>query len=192
MFYAMAPFVLRRSKKLLLSLIAASVVIRLVLVAFGFHGAPWDYRFFPSELALFLTGAMGYRLITQQSERRTASWLHYILLVSTVMIAVILGRPEPGDPLRWRPSFLAMWILVAAVPWLFTRTRTNRYDRIIGELSYPIYICHMIAIFAAEKGVFGPPRPVVTVIVAVVLSVVFYAGVDLPLERFRHRLLKRA
>lgn len=191
MFYALAPFVLRRSKRLLLSLIALSIIIRLVLVAFGFHGAPWDYRFFPSELALFLTGAMGYRLVTQQPENKAASWFKYVLLVSVVMIAVILGRPEPGDPLRWRPSFAAMWMMVAAIPWLFAFTRTNRYDRIIGELSYPIYICHMIAIFAAEKGVFGTPNPVVTVIVAVALSVFFYVAVDIPLERFRHRLMKR-
>jgi peptidoglycan/LPS O-acetylase OafA/YrhL len=190
MFYALAPFLLRRSKRLLLLLIALSVTIRLVLVAFGFHGEPWSYRFFPSELALFLTGAMGYRLVTQQGGGK-ASWLKYILLVSVVMIAVILGRPEPGQPFHVRPSYPAMWILVAAVPWLFQLTKTNRYDRVVGELSYPIYICHMIAIFAAEKGVFGAPRPIVTVMVGVALAVVFYTAVDIPLERFRHRLLKK-
>ena len=191
MFYALAPFILRRSKRLLLLLIALSIAIRLVLVALGFHGAPWDYRFFPSELALFLTGAMGYRLVTQQKERQAAAWLQYILVVSAVMIAVILGRPEPGDPFRWRPSFFAMWLLVAAIPWLFALTKKNRRDRMVGELSYPIYITHMIVIFAAGKGVFGPPRPIVTVVLAVALAVVFYAAVDLPLERFRHRLANR-
>ena len=168
-----------------------SCTIRLVLVAFGFQGEPWSYRFFPSELALFLTGAMGYRLVTQQGGGKDASWFKYILLATGVMIAVILGRPEPGHPFHLRPSYPAMWFLVAAVPWLFALTKTNRYDRIVGELSYPIYICHMIAIFASEQGVFGTPRPVVTVLVGLALAVVLYGAVDIPLEQFRHHLLKK-
>jgi hypothetical protein len=49
----------------------------------------------------------------------------------------------------------------------------------------------MIAIFAAEQGAFGAPRPAVTVTVGLALAVVFYAAVDVPLERFRHRLVKK-
>jgi peptidoglycan/LPS O-acetylase OafA/YrhL len=186
-FYAVAPFILTRSKRVLLALVALSVGTRLILVALGLHGEPWSYRFFPSELALFLTGALAYRLVTQPA--KTASWMHYGVLVSLVMIAVILGRPEVGESFRFRSSFIAMWLLVLAIPFLFSLTRSNRLDKVIGELSYPLYISHMIPVIAAQSGAFGHPHPVVIGAAGLVLAGCFYLAIDMPVERFRHRLL---
>jgi hypothetical protein len=40
-----------------------SLVLRLVLQFwFNYQGDPWSYRFFPSEFAVFLIGALAYRV----------------------------------------------------------------------------------------------------------------------------------
>ena len=188
MFYAMAPFVLTRSKRVLLALLTLSVGTRLMLIPFGLRGEPWSYRFFPSELALFLTGAMAYRLVTKPV--KAPFWMQYFLIATVVIIAVVCGRAEVGDPFRFRPSFVAMWLLLLGIPGLFSLTRSNVIDRTIGELSYPLYISHMIAVFAAQSGIFGQPHPIFTAIIALALAVFFYVAIDMPIERFRHRLLK--
>ena len=57
-FYLIAPFVLRDKWKIVVLLIA-SLTLRIILI---FNGIglkdPWTFRFFPSELALFLIGAL--------------------------------------------------------------------------------------------------------------------------------------
>ena len=189
-FYAMAPFILTRSKRLLLALVGLSVGTRLILVVLGLHGEPWSYRFFPSELALFLTGALAYRLVIQPAT--APSWTHYSVLVAGVMVAVICARTEFGEPFRFRPSFIAMWLLVLAIPFLFSLTRSSRIDRVIGELSYPLYISHMIPVIAAQSGAFGHPHPVLLATMGLVLAGFFYVAIDMPVERFRHRLLKQS
>jgi len=188
MFYAIAPFILTRSKRLLVTLVALSVGLRLMLAALGLRGEPWSYRFFPSELALFLTGALAYRLVTKN--RDAPLWRDYFLIATVVMIAVVCGRAELGDPFRFRPSFVAMWMLLLAIPWLFSLTRSNRVDRTICELSYPLYISHMTLVIAAKSGAFGHLNPMLTILAALVLAVLFYVAIDMPIERFRHRLLK--
>ena len=62
-FYLIAPFIVRRSVGAIMVAFAASLGVRLCLQFwFGYQGDPWSYRFFPSELAVFLIGALGYRV----------------------------------------------------------------------------------------------------------------------------------
>src|SRR5262249_20142393 len=62
-FYLVAPFVLPR-RKLLLALLAASLALRAVLLYTGLgFDDPWTYRFFPTELALFLSGSLSHQVL---------------------------------------------------------------------------------------------------------------------------------
>ncbi|WZB73776.1 acyltransferase family protein [Achromobacter insuavis] len=55
-FYLIAPYVLHSPRRLLV-LLAASLALRAVLITSGIGlSDPWTYRFFPTELALFLAG----------------------------------------------------------------------------------------------------------------------------------------
>ena len=57
-FYLIAPFVLPR-RRLVYVLFAASLALRVAFILRGFgRFDPWSYRFFPTELALFLAGAL--------------------------------------------------------------------------------------------------------------------------------------
>jgi peptidoglycan/LPS O-acetylase OafA/YrhL len=62
LFYALAPFIVRRSIWLIGLFCALSLAFRLILIVLGFSGEPWNRTLFPSELIYFLLGVLGYRL----------------------------------------------------------------------------------------------------------------------------------
>jgi peptidoglycan/LPS O-acetylase OafA/YrhL len=59
-FYLIAPFIVRRKLRFILILLFLSLILRLFLYQSGFKNDPWTFRFFPTELALFLIGIAGY------------------------------------------------------------------------------------------------------------------------------------
>ncbi len=62
-FYLIAPFLVRKKLPVILLLIAGSFLLRgYIYFILGMHHDPWTYRFFPTELALFLFGTISYHI----------------------------------------------------------------------------------------------------------------------------------
>ena len=138
-FYLIAPFILTRPK-LLIALFSLSIAVRLYLMNAGLmHIDPWNYRFFPSELALFILGAWAHQygmplarrlgLLTHKRSQ-IVTWA----FIGLVLIFVTLDRDFP--------RLLMIVLFTLALPFMFHFQKHNRWDRWIGELSYPIYIVH--------------------------------------------------
>lgn len=165
-FYLLAPFILKRSVRFVVALAIASILLRMALqFAFGWSGDPWSYRFFPSELALFLLGAIAHR-----ADRR-------VLLAMALVIAAVLFVNRPGGIGRAASvSFVAMSAI--AIPWLFAVTKDWSWDKFLGELSYPIYVVHLLvgALIA---------NPAVALAVTIAASIALYLFVDRPVDRWR-------
>jgi len=158
-FYLMAPFILSK-RRILVSLLALSLSLRVGLIYFGLGSRdPWTYRFFPTELALFLLGALAHqvllpfyrdKLATVQIEKyaRIATYL----LIFITLVFSFLPVNETTKTLVLFAMFLAL------MPLTFVFQSKRAWDKWIGDLSYPIYICHMLVIyvltFALEK--LGP------------------------------------
>lgn len=194
-FYLLAPFVVRRPIFALVFLIAGSVLCRLLLASMlGWRGDPWSYRFFPSELAFFLAGVLAYRL---QWKRGPSSglWIAALALLGTVLGLVdILGVWQPGAPAqRWArvPLFA---FLVASIPTLFRWTKDWKADRYVGDLSYPLYVCHCLVIWIAGV-VCGSLTTwsgrVLAIVGTVLFAVALQKWVDVPVDRFRHARLRQ-
>ncbi len=121
-FYLLAPFLVRRGPMFIAAMIAASLLLRMTLQGtFGFSGDPWSFRFFPSEIALFLAGSLGYYVYA--------------------FVCLAINRWD-GIPRLASLSLLAL--VIVAVPRLFEVTKTIAWDKYIGELSYPLYIGHFL------------------------------------------------
>jgi peptidoglycan/LPS O-acetylase OafA/YrhL len=154
LFCAVAPWLVRRSALVILGVLAASLVVRVVCYA-GFHlnFDPWTYRFFPNELALFLLGAVGYKIYRAPWRARAAEglwiWaLFALVLTLTVAFPFIPGR---GSLKAW-PYFA---LTTVTLPFLFAETKNWRWDRWLGELSYPIYLIHFLIIWICQAAL--PP-----------------------------------
>ena len=139
-FYLIAPFILF-SKRLMILLFLASLTLRLTFIWAGFGlQDPWHYRFFPTELAVFLAGALSHQVLMPWLRARgllSAPWAHGATLLVFGYCVVYFLLPYRGTQ-----TVLLLVLVTAALPFLFDFQRRHRWDRRIGDLSYPIYITH--------------------------------------------------
>jgi len=190
-FYLIAPFVVRRRAPSIAVVLFASLALRLFLQFYnGWYGDPWSYRFFPSELALFMLGAIGYRVYrapTTGTDRRPVEL--YMVAGLCAAVALLINR---WHGLSRVASVGLLFVLVLAIPYLFRGSKSLAVDRILGELSYPIYICHFLVIWAIDVlGIAGQGavRGFVIIAFTILLASALYWGIDRPIDAWRHRRL---
>ncbi|MCR9248644.1 MAG: acyltransferase [bacterium] len=201
LFYAIAPFVVRRHVLVVGGLLGCSLLLRVVLVkGWGLGHDPWSYRFFPTELALFLAGALayrGYRLIEHLPRARAllfspaVTWSMFAALIFAVLAYPLL----PAILRSSRFGLAAMLgVVPIALPFVFHLTARWRFDRTIGELSYPVYLVHYLFVFVL--GAFGVSMwsawsGAVTAIASLLLAWLLWRFVGEPLEVGRQRFAAR-
>jgi len=189
-FYLLAPFLVRRSAAMLVLMIAASLALRVVLALWlGWKDDPWAYRFFPSELALFLCGAAAYRVYraVRMGKMDAQIWFGWGALGVAASTALLVSR-YPGGGVIWLNIAFVVTVLLV-LPFLFKLTHKSKIDNYIGELSYPMYLCHMLVIwlftFMNNPHDFGRSAGILSV--TLLLSLMLYWGVDRKVDNFRHR-----
>lgn len=144
-FYLLAPFIVR-SLKWLLILLVASFALRICLLATGLGFVdPWTYRFFPNELGLFLLGALSQQILTPiwkriVADRNAPPAIGTAILAVFSMIFFLIPLPY----ICLLPLFLA--VAAVLLPLAFFFQNKVAIDRWIGDLSYPIYIGHMLVV----------------------------------------------
>jgi len=188
-FYVVAPFIVRRSVATMVLVLLASLALRLVLqFAFGLSGDPWSYRFFPSELAVFMLGAIGYRLHKSAGTGfDRAAFGRFAVLAVGVAAALLVNR---WHGLTRLASVGALLLIFLAIPALFRASRDSSFDRYLGELSYPIYIGHLWVIWLIGMSMTfqsGLLHLAVVTVLTVLLAIALYAWVDRPVDRWRQR-----
>jgi peptidoglycan/LPS O-acetylase OafA/YrhL len=198
-FYALAPFIVTRSLRLAIIVAVASFGVRLLLWRYGgLQVDPWSYRFFPSELMFFLAGTVAYHVYARSTELRSLRSATRIALYAgmAVLIAtsIWIGRgEEPASP----KSLIALIFMVGvffAIPALFRHTKQNSADRLIGELSYPVYISHVLIVWILGAGNYHVGKLGFVVVAAITLAVSYalYRWIDVPIDEYRHRKLDPA
>ncbi|PXV68891.1 peptidoglycan/LPS O-acetylase OafA/YrhL [Dysgonomonas alginatilytica] len=190
MFYVCAPFVVRRNITIVISIIVLSLLLR-VLMMFNFESQEpvWSYRFFPTELALFLLGTVAYRisvfLKNKNIHKNVLRGILYFMILLTLSYSFI--------------DFKGLYILFIvlffiSLPFIFIYTKDSKRDRKIGELSYPIYICHLFVLMfinslslSLEVNLWASS----IVILSILFAYILYRFVDSPLNRYRQRRLHK-
>lgn len=195
-FYALAPWMLRRRTRWLVGLIAISLMIRFLLWQKGLRADPWSYRFFPNELALFFTGVLSYRLIYLRFRHRPSS-IPSKLFASAIIPAILLfPLYDHSHGMFFSTTRLLYFSYVAcAVPFLFRWTGALQFDRQMGELSYPLYLCHFnfVQILnhnAARLGILS--RTALGVLVSCCVAYLSLLLLERPLNRFRQSRLRQS
>lgn len=195
-FYLIAPFVLHSPRRLLV-LLAASLALRAALVATGVGLAdPWTYRFFPTELALFLIGSLSHQVLLPRWQAWTRRLPRLPEIGTAVLLLYALAHFSIGLPHTIRDA-LAVVLFAALLPLAFLFQSRHRLDKAIGELSYPIYICHALVILFFGWLLDGAQtrQPVMFTVLVVVGCIGFAALLNAliadPVERLRRRLRAR-
>lgn len=145
-FYLVIPFLINR-KKLLLSLLFCSLGLRLYFlrIGIGLHD-PWVYRFFPTELLFFLLGVISHQNWAPRIKQVATSLQNKLSkLLLSILIIYFAVFPYLEKFAIVRPVVLFSLIFFS-LPFLFEFQRKNRIDNLLGQLSYPIYLWHILVI----------------------------------------------
>jgi peptidoglycan/LPS O-acetylase OafA/YrhL len=169
----------------LLVLAAASIGLRFAGYLLPVDYSLWQGRFFPTALFLFLFGIMAYRALPIAARLPKAfGWL-----VNAALLAAIVALPLTkigGEPGRW----LVYGGIAVALPFVFNAFKDIHADRWLGDLSYPIYLTHLIVVGFVLT--FEVPMAMWAALAATLaLSISLLLLVDEPIDRWRQRRLAR-
>ena len=202
-YYILIGLGLSRHKSLVITWFGISAAYHLLVTSLGLG---WDYKYFyiPAASLPFATGALIYHhrdaigtYILRHEEHFTRH-LPVILLgliVSNVLIGINLSIERSGSfYINFFLNALMISILIhyKEIPWI-----PKSLDKILGDLSYPIYLVHYQAglITIACAGYFGLSlhRPDFDLFIASLpiilgLSYMFTRGIEQPIERLRKRI----
>lgn len=184
-FYALVPFLARLNWAWLAALCVTSIGLRfaghLLPVDFGL----WQGRFFPTVFFLFLLGMLAHRALPLAE--RSPKWIGWVAGITLLSLIVFLPALKPDPELgRW----LVYFAIAIATPFIFNVSRHLSGDRWIGDLSYPIYLSHLVVIGVVLT--FSLPQPVWLAIGGTLaFSVLLMVLVDMPVDRWRQARAKR-
>ena len=142
-FYIIAPFIIKKKLRILI-FIFISAFFRLFLIKEGLYKSqPWSYMFFPSELHLFLLGTLSHLVLSGLYIKIFKKNYLFISKIFTYFFLIfIIFYPYIKIESGVIKIAILFFLFLLILPMLFCFQNNNFYDKSIGVLSYPIYICH--------------------------------------------------
>lgn len=190
LFYLVVPFILYLKKNLLIFVIFYFVIFYGIIQPFSIIPQATLTSKFLTCLPYFLIGLCSYQYIYKKISHSKPSHKNAIIL-SVFIIYIAAYQILPGklvDQDFLRSIFYIIFAL--ALPYIFICTKKNRIDRFLGELSYPLYITHII--FVKSLLSFSHPQvPLLNTIIVsagtLAFSIVLVKFVQLPIDSLRLR-----
>jgi peptidoglycan/LPS O-acetylase OafA/YrhL len=105
----------------------------------------WSYFFFPATLMFFMLGHFASVLSRSVPLGTVAS-------IAALAMAGFFSWLDPPLSVDRLPSYLSCLCFALAIPGLFAVTKDGRIFNFLGDLTYPLYLTHTMAIAA----LFGP------------------------------------
>jgi peptidoglycan/LPS O-acetylase OafA/YrhL len=185
-FYLIAPFILRRGVKIVLAIILVSLLARVLAYRLGYNYDPWTYRFLPFEFAFFFLGNISYRLYNYIKAKpfKTIGYIAFGLALITSMFYELVSFPKQ--------KFIFLFLFAALVPFIFNLTKKWKWDAWVGDLSYPVYIVHVLIITLVTYFNIQLLNQTTTVtILSLAASVILNYIISKPIEKYRQSRVKK-
>jgi peptidoglycan/LPS O-acetylase OafA/YrhL len=188
-FYMLAPFILRRGMYWVVVGFVLSLGLRLFIVSKGPEYDLFLRRFFPAELCLFLVGSISYFLFTRIKEYRRKYSLGLTCWVTLLVVLVFYNKKKKKFSLALLP-----FTILLSMPFIFNLTKDSRFDRFLGNISYPIYIVHflIVVIFEEyfEEQYFEEKYLLFMLLLVFSASLVVYYAIEAPIDHWRQRRVR--
>jgi peptidoglycan/LPS O-acetylase OafA/YrhL len=198
-FYLLVPLVARLPLGRLAAITAAALGLRLAIQAavVGWSPAmlsPALYFVLPPQLIFFALGLLAYRVHARFGPSTATSAMAGRMAAMLIIPITLFFSEIPMAPgIKVKIYYL---MVLVALPFLFEATRNSTVDRWIGELSYPIYICHVLVLTLMlafwEMNLSSPLAGPVCAAFSILLSVALNLAVANPVERLRRKQVERA
>jgi peptidoglycan/LPS O-acetylase OafA/YrhL len=196
-FYALAPLFIRRVRSIVVVL-AMSIAVRSLFQwqSTSFPPIVWGYWFFPSTISFFCLGALGYFGYKKVSCFSLAKTVGLILL--GLWLSWVTFRLRNGGILYEGTDYDSInhWLfyicLATSIPFIFLATKDYYFDRLLGELSYPLYLVHGFIIgILLSRGGLSPgsfPAEAIIIVCSVGVASLMYVFVDGPVDHYRRHI----
>ena len=191
-FYVFAPFIVARRLIVLLALTIAAAIFHGGLHFVDLPARPWQYEFFPGVLVFFLMGCLSYRLLPFVRAWRLPPALGFLAL--PILIIYCAAIPKGEDAFTNSPDALGLYLLtMLALPFLFEASKNARWDRLIGDLSYPVYAVQLLVgrAMVGRPGNGSIAENMLVLVVVLLASVALVYLVERPVERLRGQIARR-
>jgi peptidoglycan/LPS O-acetylase OafA/YrhL len=192
-FYVFAPFIVARDIRIVAAVLALALACRFAFLGADFES--WRYGFAPTDLCFFLLGAVSHRLgqlIDAPRFCRNAGIFAAIVLPALVIACNLVSVRDLDQSTLW----IFYIAFAGALPFLFALSKDSSIDRIVGELSYPLYVCHWTVVAATvyfwRGAIPGNYMPAVAFAMVLIVAMTLTALIEAPAERFRQRFNRKA
>lgn len=189
-FYLLVPFLLTRKWYTVMSVCVLSLSLRFILHALGYteHNYDMQVAFFPTALGIFLLGSLSHQIIYPLLRNKSKTFLRVMgnVFVALIMFYVVHLYKTIGS------TDLKYWCFVGLVtlslPFLFSYFAKSKFDRMVGELSFPVYMIHFIFIglIARFHWIDSAYAAYWVILLSTITSILLVCFVVMPLDNFRH------
>jgi peptidoglycan/LPS O-acetylase OafA/YrhL len=179
-FYLIVPALVVMRTRALVALAVIGLLARLAVMGTDVYV---QQRIFPLELYFFVLGLLAHRAYVALPAMDAGIGAGALILG----LALVALPAQFGLYKGWSPENALLFTAVFAVllPFIFAYTRDWAVDRAVGELSYPVYLVHMLV-----GNVLAASHPGIALFVLATLAAAIpIAVLDIPVNWWRAKLL---
>jgi peptidoglycan/LPS O-acetylase OafA/YrhL len=178
LFYLMAPFILKSIKRLWIYF-GLGVLYYFWFILAGKFNIIFQYHWFPSSFIYFALGGLAWHYSNKTGFELTNKKM---VMIFSACLALMFAY-----------TLFSMVLIICftiMVPKLFDLTKKNSVDRLIGELSYPLYIVHYpVLTYLWGLGVQQNRLGIYCFTITLIISVIIHFLVEKPIDKVRQRKL---
>jgi peptidoglycan/LPS O-acetylase OafA/YrhL len=184
-FYALAPFFARMSWQWLAAIALASLGLRFGGVLLPVDFPLWQGRLFPTGLFLFLLGMLAHRTLPLAARApKAVGWVMGLAVLAMVALMPLSDLPPVAQ------RFITFGAIAIATPFMFATFKDDAFDRWVGEISYPLYLCHLVVIGIVLT--YEPPFALwIAIGGSVAMAIALQVLIEQPVDRWRQRRAAR-
>lgn len=197
LFYIAAPWLVRLNSRTSIAIVLAVFSIRYSYMLNGTDRYPMRVLFPPLSICFFLLGHLSYLLLKYLRTynlndfiQRRSHWIAPLLVAVLIVVARILNIGKYIDPDS--NSLLVFYVFFTVViPFLFISTNNSRFDRFMGDMSYPLYLTHVISLRILQQSWTEPKENIqyVGLFVSIAVALVITVMIERPLDKWRSQFV---
>ena len=182
-FYLLAPFIFKISSRSLIMITSIIIISKILFLNYYSNHLNYQYHMLIFELALFLLGGISFKfkiVIDNEIFKK-------VVFVAVLFFILSLNYFVKFLVLKW-----VMYLLFSlSIPTIFSLTKSNTFDKLLGDLSYHIYISHILIIsilreFEITNLIYVLSLLFITIVTSAILNYLTF-----PIEKFRINRLNK-
>lgn len=173
-FYLLAPFVLRSFARVVVFTLIGFLWFAWLTLS-HYDGIDLKYHMFPSAFLFFGLGSTAYWI--NKIEKTPKNLLGQLVIFAVLMLLPWVGLLING---------VIVVLFFFSISTVFNQSKNSLVDRVLGELSYPVYLVHLpiISLFSLY---FRGHLFVWTVLFSLLVAAIMYRTIERPLNIYRMR-----